>query len=71
MMNERRRDRAIEETRAATLKALQKVEAAEQADAFTHSVLTGTATRLMLINWSGCLLAAFAGCALFHLLLGS
>jgi hypothetical protein len=69
-MNERRRDRAIEQTHAAACKVLAQAERSAEADAFTHQVLTGTATRLMLINWSGCLLAAFAGCALFHVMLG-
>ncbi len=69
-MNDRRRDRMLTEAATGTREALRRIDEAAHRDEFTHSILTGTATRLMLLLWGGAMVASFIGCALYHTLLG-
>ncbi len=69
-MNERRRDRMIAEAATGTREALRRIDDAARRDEFTHSLLTGTSIRVLVVAFLTCFVAAFCGTALYHTLLG-
>ena len=69
-MNEASRDVAISRTWALAQRAERNGRAVLEGLARVETLLTGTASRALLLSGLTGMLGAFFGCALFHMLFG-